>query len=348
MFELNSDITIGNFRFSGVNEVKIKQSLHGIVDTAVISIPSIAKIVSGDRVNSEKVITGKQFKDGDPVTINLGYNSDLQTEFRGFVKYRDLNMPLEVECEGYSWLLRRNTINGFWISASIKELLAAAVSGIDPKYNIAVKCMVDFEFTNVHLKDATGFDIINYIGKCTDGCVTCFFIEPDTLWCGLVYTPFASGEDVFNKGLVNLKPGYNVIKDNSLKARNLQDDPVQVKYSKKRSNGEKVSQTSDIFKNYKRIHSKILNQVNDLSALKDLSNEKTCQLNFSGYEGSINAFLQPYAAPGYMAYVTDGRYPELDGTYLIESTEVSFGVKGARRKIEIGPRKGFKNDTANE
>jgi hypothetical protein len=69
MFVLSSDITIGNFRFSGVNKVQIKRSLHGIADTALITIPSIAKVVSGDKGNPEKVITGKQFKDGDPVNI---------------------------------------------------------------------------------------------------------------------------------------------------------------------------------------------------------------------------------------------------------------------------------------
>jgi hypothetical protein len=257
-------------------------------------------------------------------------------------------MPLEVECEGYSWLLRRNKVNGFWTTVSLKDLLSEAVSGIDPKYKIEVKCMVDMNFTNVQLKDATGFDVINYITKYTDGCVTCFFIDPETLWCGLVYTPSANGKDVFGQGQVILRPGYNVLKDNSLKVKTMEDDPVQVKYSKKRANGQKLSKNSDVFKSYKRIHSKILNHLSEEAVMKQLCDEKAFKLNYLGYEGSINAFLQPYASPGYKANIEDQRYPELNGTYLIESTEVSFGVNGARRKIEIGPKIGFKNDSTNE
>jgi hypothetical protein len=126
-----------------------------------------------------------------------------------------------------------------------------------------------------------------------------------------------------------------------LKERSTENDPVEVKYNKKLSNGDKISQTSDVFTTFLRTHSRILNQVNDSSTLKQLANEKAYQLNYEGYEGSINAFLQPYATPGYQAYVTDDRYPEKNGTYIIEGTEVYFGMNGARRIVEIGPMTGF-------
>src|SRR4051812_34178084 len=120
MFALESDITIGKFRFSGVNELRIKTSLHSIIDTALINIPSVARIITNGKVVSENVITGNQFAEGDRVTIKLGYSGNMQTEFRGFVKRCDLNMPLQVECEGYSWQLRRNTINGFYKRINVK------------------------------------------------------------------------------------------------------------------------------------------------------------------------------------------------------------------------------------
>jgi hypothetical protein len=70
--------------------------------------------------------------------------------------------------------------------------------------------------------------------------------------------------------------------------------------------------------------------------LKLLANEKAYRNTYSGYEGSFVSFLQPYAAPGYIAFIKDNTHPEMDGSYLIESTEVHFGVKGARRIIELG------------
>ncbi len=340
MYVLGSDITIGNFSFSGVNDISINRSLHSITETATIKIPSIARIVTKASVSTDVVITGKQFSEGDPVTIKLGYNNDLQTEFTGFVKRCSLSMPLEVECEGYSWLLRRNTIDKFYPSVTVKDLLADAVSGIEGKYNISVQCKADITLSNVKVSGC-GLDVINGLSKYTDGCLSCFFIQPGVLWCGLLYTPYAKGTDILNTGTVNYRLGYNVPKTNDLKERTNENDPVQVEYSKKLANGDKLSGTSDAFKIFVRTHKKILNHIADAIALKQLANETAYRRNYAGYEGSINTFLQPYATPGYTAYITDDRYPERNGNYIIEDMEVHFGNAGARRIIGIGPQLGF-------
>ncbi len=338
MFVLSSDITIGSFHFSGVNEVYIQRSLHSITDTAIIKIPSIGKIITDNKSLPGTIITGKQFSDGDAVTIKLGYNGNLQTEFIGFVKRRNLNMPLEVECEGYSWLLRRNNILQFEKQISIKELLTLATSGIN---GINIECDIDLSMEKVYMQNRSGFDILNDISKYTDNCLTCFFVQPDTLWCGLLYTAVAQGDDALNIGQANYRLGYNVVKNNSLKERLTENDPVQIQYNTKLSSGDIISQMSDIYPDFVRVQGKVLNTVKDATALKQLANEKAYKLNYSGYEGSINAFLQPYASPGYTAYITDDRYPDGNGSYIIESTEVHFGVNGARRIVELGPQLGF-------
>ena len=341
MFVLTSDITIGKFRFAGVNDVRIKRSIHGIAETAVISIPSIARILYKGKATPGTVITGAQFKDGDAVTIKLGYNGEMQTEFRGFVKRRNLQMPLVVECEGYSWLLRRNSVDRFWKKISVKELLKAAVAGLEAGYRISVQCDVDLELNNVSLAGETGFDVITNLSKYTDNGLTCFFIRPDTLWCGLLYSNYAQGSNPLQKNTVKYRLGYNVVSDNDLRERNKENGNTLVKYSKRMADGNKISETSDAFKNYARTHTKILNRVRDSIALKRLANEHSYQLSFTGYEGHLKTFLQPFAEPGYNSSILDTRYPERDGTYLVESTEVIFGMSGARRIVEIGPRLGF-------
>ena len=104
--------------------------------------------------------------------------------------------------------------------------------------------------------------------------------------------------------------------------------------------------TSDAFKIFVRTHKKILNHIADAIVLKQLANETAYRQNYSGYEGSINTFLQPYATPGYTAYITDDRYPERNGTYIIEDMEVHFGRAGARRIIGIGSQIGFANNNS--
>jgi hypothetical protein len=341
MFILTSDITIGNFRFSGVHDIQIQSSIYSIVSTAIIKIPSISKITVKDKANPDLVITGNQFKEGDPVTIKLGYNNELKTEFTGFVKSRNLNMPLEIECEGYSWLLRRNNISGFWNTIALKKLLEEAVSGLNAGYKINVRCDIDITLNNLTINKISGFDLIEDIAKYTDNALAIFFIQPDTLWCGNRFTPLANGTDVFNLGTFDYRLGYNAMDENQLTQRNPGTDLVQVIYSKRLPDGSKVSENSDVYNHSSYIRSKVLNHMSDSGQLKQLANERAYQMNYLGYEGTITAFLQPFASPGCLANIADARYPGINGRYVIESTQVNYGINGARRIIEIGPKVGF-------
>ena len=340
MFVLGSDITIGKFRFSGVNEVIIERSLHELTDYAMIKVPSIAKIIKDGKIISGSVVTGKQFNEGDPVTVRLGYNGQLNVEFKGFVKRKNMNMPLEIECEGYSWLLRRNNINKFYASVKVKDLLNVAIG----TNMVNVICDADIELNNVQLTNSSGVDVLKKISEYTDGSVFCFFVTPDTLWCGYVYTPISTGSNPIKKDSVRYELGFNVIKNNTLKQRQISDDPVTVEYIRKSPSGEILKQISDVLHGSSKTHSRIMNHVNGSATLKALANEKALRLSYTGYEGEINAFLEPFVGPGFAAYLTDNRYPEMDGTYLVESTNVQFGQNGARRKIELGPKIGFAKD----
>jgi hypothetical protein len=341
LFVLGSDITIGNFHFSGVHDIVIKKSLHNISDIATIKLPSIARVLTKGTAYASKVITGTEFKEGDAVNINLGYNGEMANEFSGFVTRCNLNIPLEIECEGYSWLLRRHALSGFQKAVTVKQILENAISGIDPEHKITIRCDVDYPLSNVEYGTSNSFDVISNISKYSDGCLSCFFIRPDVLWCGLIYSPYAHGTDVLNAGSINYHIGFNTLKSNSLKLRMLANDPVMVQYSKKLSGGQRISEASDVFRIFLRTRNKILNQVSNRDALKAFADEKAYRLNYAGYEGSIKTFLQPFAAPGYTAFIIDSRYPGQSGSYLVESVETHFGINGARRIVEIGPKSGF-------
>ncbi len=350
LFVLNSDITIGDFRFSGVNEVIIKRSMHSISDTALIKIPSIARIIKNGKAKPENVLTGSLFNEGDKVIIKLGYNGELQTEFKGFVRRRNLDMPMEVECEGYGWLMKRNRVQGFYPSCPLIDLLNKAVSDLEQEEVIHVVCPDEINFNKVSLQSNSGLDVLNKITKYTDGTLSCFFITPDTLWCGRVLTGYANGIDPFN-GMdgnreISIRPGFNALSDTSLLVHNSELNPVLVIYSKKLANGSRLTQSSNSIKGYVRVRNKLLNQVKDAHSLKILANEKSLKESYTGYEGYITGFLQPYVQPGNSVTISDKQFPERDGTYLVESTEVQFGIKGARRKVELGPKFGFAKDNS--
>lgn len=339
-FELNSDITIGNFRFSGVHEVRVTRSMHSLADAAWITIPSIAVIRNNGEAAPVTVTTASKFAEGNPVVINLGYNGVLNEEFRGFVKRIGTGMPLVVECEGYVRELRLN-VNyssgsaAHTVSTTAKELLLNAVAGTD----ISVLCPVDFKLQNFYVQNADGLKICDYVKQCSDHVLNLFFLEPTVLFCGLVYTPCAEGTNPFSLPTVNYRLGWNVIKDNGLKER-IPVEKVQFFYNGKLASGLAIhTHSKDV--GTKNKMTKLQNNVPDVTTLQGFAQEKAYMANYSGYEGRINAFLNPYALPGYRANIVDARYPQRNGVYLIESTDVTFGLRGARRSVEIGPKIGF-------
>jgi len=360
-FKLCSDITIGNFRFAGVHEVRIKRSMQSVEDSATITLPSIAKIVQGQSQVPVEVITGNLFNDGEPVTINLGYNDNsawtpgatpiipggkndgLCTMFQGFVKRRGLGMPLVVECEGYCRKLRQDIdVTHSYDATTASELLNLLKTDSDGNstgINVIVKD--DLDLLRVKLRNVNGLEIIDSIKRFSEGVLNVFFINPTTLWCGLTYTPYSRGEDPFNLGVVDYDLGYNCIKDNSLEERVNTDERIQILFGGTTAVNNKVFSASDD-KAAKRKYKSHLSNVGDVAELQKLANEKQYKTNYEGYTGSINTFLQPYCAPGWIANIHDRRYPERDGQYMIEGTEVTFGQRGARIRVQIGPLLNFK------
>lgn len=346
--ELYSEITIGTLKFRGVHEVRVKRSIHSYADAAWIKVPSIAVINKGNRSSAEVLTTGTLFKENDPVTIKLGYNGKLQTEFEGFVKRLNLNMPLEIECEGYVRRLRLDiNVKKFYDKTSAKELLELLTKGKDGKpTGISVVVADNIPLINVKLPDVNGVEIIDAIKRFSEGMLTIFFITPTTLWCGLTYTPYTrtatapEGADPFNLGQANYRLGWNVVKDNGLKERVTSGERVQILFHGTLATGKKLMTASDD-KTAKRKDKSLLNNIGSAAILQKLANEKQYRVNYAGYEGAINCFLVPYCLPGYKANVLDARYPERNGVYMVESTDVVFGVKGARRRVELGPRIGF-------
>ncbi len=360
-FVLNSDITIDGIRLSGVHNVEVRRSMHSISDTAIIQIPRKAKMQEGKMQEdgtikilphtATEVIPGKLFTDGAAVTIRLGYNGDLREEFKGFIRRRTLSMPLEIECEGYARQMRQNvTVNGMLKSTTVLEMMELAV-GIKeikdnksvkvkkPKTDITIICQDDIPMHNIQFTAFNGVQVTEEIKKLTLGTISIFFITPTVLWCGFTYTPYVDKNDPFGNGEVNYRLGWNCIKDNGLRER-IVDEPVQVILNNTLATGH-VVQSKSAAEYATKKEKAVLNSIQDKEWMRKMANEKQYQMNYAGYEGYITGFLQPYCLPGYKANVRETDYSERDGTYMVESTKVIYGIGGARRVVELGPRIGF-------
>lgn len=339
MFVLNDKIQVGDLSFSGVNEVRIKRSIHSYIDSATIKIPSVCNVRTRDGKSKYSLHTASQFREGDAVSINLGYGGEYAEEFRGFVKHIWPNTELEIECEGYVRRLRYKKIKNQYITSSTaKELLLMATEGT----GIRLECPDNIPIGQEQLINMTGADICELIKKRTLGMATLFFKEPDVLWCGLVYTAVKTNALTakgLSQGDVQYRIGYNVLRDSDLKLREPAEQ-TEVIMNGLLPEKEKVFSNSQL-KNAAATLRKTLVHIPTKEWIQKIANEYEYKKNYTGYEGRINGFLYPICFPGYTAYVKDENNPGRAGSYIVESTELRYGAGGAWRSAELGPLVGF-------
>lgn len=326
---LNSIIKIGSFKpFRGVNEVLIKKSLRNYCDTAIVKLPATAALKESGAAQTKSVLTAQQFKRGDKIKIQLGYDGKMQTEFEGFVARINKSSPCELECEGYAFLLREITFNESFRAASLKEILQKLISGTEIKLG---EDLPDVPFVKLSFEKENGFNVLKLLQKdCGDALAIWF--EGNVLNANLIYTTMTEKQKVGKADAV-YKIGYNIVRDGQMKERLAGDAAYGVELYTKLNDGKIVSaQVGVKNSNFER---KKLQAMQSPLWQKALANEKLKGKSYDGFEGKLTGFLQPFYKPGAKLKIIDPKYPERSGNYLVEATEVKYGTGGARRTAEI-------------
>ncbi len=334
MYVLKSEITVGRYRFSGVQDVRISRSIYTPVESAIIRLPRRASVVRDGRVMNERVVTGRQFEIGDQVDISLGYGTDApRREFSGYLQRILHGDHIVLECEGASALLRQNDITGFWKRAGLPDLLRTAASGLPGGVDIPICCTADLTFENVVASRVTGLAFLDMLVGYTDGALA-IYIDADGRLCATL--PYSnSGGDI--QVDATFKMGYNTRGESGLRARNGVRQPRMVRLAKRTAIGGLISATSG---NAGGVYAKTLGHLADQATLEKVAQEKAGRFNHSGYEGSLRTFLRPRVGIGGWVGIYDAKYPNNDGIYLIEGLTTFFGVLGAGYEIVPGVKHG--------
>ncbi len=292
--------------------------MYSFVDTAVIKIPATGrlKIQGADTSTTE---TAKLFSEGMPVTIELGYDNNLVKEFKGFVSRINFTTPCEIECEGYSYILRGKTYLNVFKNTTLKAILQKLIEGTDIALSPGIADMI---VQKLNINGKTGTEALQQIKK--ELLVDIFFTENE-LYAGLVYTQ--------EKGTTRYQLGRNVIKDGNLKLHQAKNQEVIIKVKGQKTDGERVTASFGEKGEIKQVSTQ---SVTDAATLKAIAENEHRKISYDGYEGKITAFLHPYCQPGFSAVVIDKRFTERGGVYLADSTEVVYGTRGARRIVGIG------------
>lgn len=313
MYLLNWDIAIGGYKVKTLTEVKITTSVLNLSDTATITMP-------GQYMNTWRKIEDKVHV-GDAVTIKLGYDNDLETEFTGYLKRisRD-NNALVLECEDALWLTNMMVADMEYKSISLKELLTAVLAQVDPE--MTVECDYDFTYEKMVVFKSTALDVLKKVHEDTKANI---WFEGKTLHVHPVYQQAKGDKPVIYDTEVN-------VQSNELKWKDATDKKVmvEVKYVSPEGNltkeefgfsgGEKVTRYAN---------------TSNKSDLKKAAENEYNLWNYSGYEGSLTGWLVPVVKAGGSVRLRDKKRPE-EGVYYVTGVEIEFGRNGAKRKVTLG------------
>ncbi len=306
--------------FEAFNDISIERDIFKINSFCKIKIPTSARLVYKDKDAFDSVQTAKQFDRGDKISVWLGYNDELKLEYEGFVYRINYKSPLEIECEGYEFLLRSSCETKTWAKTTMKEVLQYLTAGTGIELS---KHVPEVPFTKFIIKaNMTRLEALQMIKEKYG--MTVFFMGK-TLYAGLAY--------ILDLGTAKYKLGWNTIKDDDLKYRNADDVSLKVKAIWIKPDNTKIeAQVGDPEGSHRTL---FFYNVSSKEELKKLATEEIKKYKYSGFEGKITTFLQPFAEPGMKAELSDPKYDERKGTYYITKTTVKANRSGGRRTIEI-------------
>ncbi len=310
---LTSRITVRGMTFRGVHEVTIKRSIFDLAATATIKVPVTAVLRRRDQP-AVSIETAKAINVGDPVTIALGYDGQLHTEFVGYVKVKNLKTPFEIECEDAFWLTRSQSVTHTG-KTTLGKLLDKCGVGVGYAAPLALE---DFPVDN---KPASWV-----LGK----------LKTDyglSVWFDMQGRLYASEPYKVRGGAVGYRLRENTIDEDELKYHLAGDVALTVKAVCYMRDGKKIEASIGTGGGEKILYFYDVESVGELAAL---ASAELRRHTYNGYSGRITTFLEPFAEPGMIADIEDRAYGERDGSYYIESTEVEFGTSGARRIVALG------------
>lgn len=113
MLVMDCEVVIGQVVFTHVHSVEIDSTWRNLTDYCTIVLSKKMKVQGRDGKRQPVVSV---IKVGQEVSVKLGYDGQLNQEFKGFVSGITAKERLEISCQDYMWLLKRQRVYGIGLS----------------------------------------------------------------------------------------------------------------------------------------------------------------------------------------------------------------------------------------
>lgn len=332
MLEINVKITVttagrGTITITEICEVQIVSGFRQLTETATITLPRRVKIGGKTQLLDD---TGA-FAEGDAVEINAGYDGQLSTLFRGYVRRIGVAFPVTIECENEAVKLKKMTVKPKeFKAATLKKVLEYALPGIS------------FKASDVNLghfviaKSVTAANVLD--GICSQYSLYAFFRD------GILYAGLPFWTDY--QQTVKFSYGQNIINADGLRYVKAEDVSVKIKAVSLTSDNKKIEvEIGDAEGALRTFH---YNDIRDKAELKKQAERILAELKYDGLQGTFETFGRPMVKQGDAVTLdfssveyTEGvrENDRRNGKYLVERVTTKIGYSAAyRQTIEIGKK----------
>lgn len=311
-FNMDWQINIGKYQLALLAGCTIHKSVELLADTCVIELPAASE--------NQALRIEEQLKRGDKVTVQLGYDGQLNKEFEGYL----LNIATDdgtliINCEDKLFLFRKQVKDKEFKNSSVKAIAQYLIDeiGID----IDLNCSLPLSYEKFVISKATAYDVLKKLQDETKGNI---YIVNDALQ---IHHPYSE-----KTGDVKYSFQEN-IEECNLKYVRKEDKRIEIVINKTSKDGKKKE-----FR-YGTSGGQIVpldgNGLDDESCLEKAKNEYANRW-FDGYEGDITTWLIPNVEPAFTATLPDEDYEYKDGKYYVSAVTTTFNESGAERKVQLG------------
>jgi hypothetical protein len=302
-------ITIGIFSFFWVNSIESDSSWELLTDNAKIVLPS--------NISVNHVKYYEQIKSGDQVKIEVGYDDNLVTIFKGYVTYIKPRIPVEITCEDEMWNLKQNNISDSGRDFTVEKLLKKHFSSYKTDH-------LNVELGKYYVDNISGAKLLEQL-KSDFGLHS--FFRGDTLVVGKRY-------NVDTANHVKFKLDFNTIED-ELEYKRKDQIKLKVKAISNNENGSKT----EVELGEKNGETRTLNFYNlSTKELKAAAEREMERLLYDGWRGSFKAFGEPLVKHGDIVELLDDNNTTKQGNYWVDEVKYSFGIGGFRQEIKLGAK----------
>jgi hypothetical protein len=306
------DIQIGNYKLGLLQSVEIHKSVDLLADTAVVIVPGV--------VYNQSLDIEEKVKVGDPVTVKLGYDDNLVTEFEGYLQRIDTDdNSIIFNLEDGIYLTRKPVKDKQFNNVTLKQIAEYCLFEIGMK---GINCTYEITYEKFVIKNANAYDVLKKLQDDTNANI---YMKDNIL---NIHPPYIEkGGDVYYDFAFN-------VEESDLKYRNKDDRRFEVTVEGVGLDGKKQTVTVGVTGGEKR--TVLVSSPMNKEDLKKRGESKMEYLTYDGYEGSITGWLIPFVEPTYSAHIYDKEYEYKTGSYYVVSVTTTFDENGGVRKVELG------------